>query len=243
MTSFEAGAAGARAANLLQIGLVFLVGFVVVFTGWSIVGDGFFIRQAVVWVANAAMLLSIWIGLRIRGQGWEYIGLSFRFGGVGDLAWAVARSIVVLIGAVVAFVAGSVVMTAFAAAPASADTSGYEYLQGNLPMLLLALTLIYPVSSFGEEVVYRGFLMTRIAETGHSTRMAWGVAVAISAIVFGLAHFGWGIVGIVQTTFMGVALGAAYLWVKRRLWVLILAHAYMDTLLLVQVYLAPSSSG
>jgi membrane protease YdiL (CAAX protease family) len=42
---------------------------------------------------------------------------------------------------------------------------------------------------------------------------------------------------------MGVALGAAYLWVKRRLWVLILAHAYMDTLLLVQVYLAPSSSG
>jgi membrane protease YdiL (CAAX protease family) len=30
-------------------------------------------------------------------------------------------------------------------------------------MLLLALAMVYPVSSFGEEVIYRGFLMTRLA--------------------------------------------------------------------------------
>ena len=35
---------------------------------------------------------------------------------------------------------------------------------------------------------------------------------------------------------MGVALGASYLAVKRNLWVIILAHAYMDTILVLQMY-------
>ena len=47
----------------------------------------------------------------------------------------------------------------------------------------------------------------------------------------------WGVMGIMQTTFMGLALGISYLLVKRNLWVLILAHAYMDTVLMVQMYL------
>ena len=50
-------------------------------------------------------------------------------------------------------------------------------------------------------------------------------------------------VGIVQTTFMGLALTVSYVLVKRNLWVLVLAHAYIDTLLLVQMYLGPSADG
>ena len=36
---------------------------------------------------------------------------------------------------------------------------------------------------------------------------------------------------------MGLALGIAYLRLKRNLWVTVLAHAYMDTILFVQMYL------
>ncbi len=36
---------------------------------------------------------------------------------------------------------------------------------------------------------------------------------------------------------MGLALGMSYLLVKRNLWVTILAHAYMDTILMLQMYL------
>jgi hypothetical protein len=68
------------------------------------------------------------------------------------------------------------------------------------------------------------------------------MAVVISAVVFGLAHFDWGIVGILQTTFMGLALAISYLVVKRNLWVLVLAHAYIDTVLLVQMYIGPAAS-
>ncbi len=149
----------------------------------------------------------------------------------------------VVAAALVAFVVGGMLMAGGAAGGEGADMSGYEYLQGNLPMLLLALAAVCLVSSFGEEVVYRGFLMTRVAEMGDRTRAAWGTALVIGAAVFGLAHFAWGVVGVVQTTFMGLALGAAYLLVRRNLWVLVLAHAYVDTLLLVQLYVGSGASG
>ena len=44
----------------------------------------------------------------------------------------------------------------------------------------------------------------------------------------------------VQTGFMGLALGLAYLAVGRNLWVTILAHGYMDTLLMLQMYFGAS---
>ena len=115
----------------------------------------------------------------------------------------------------------------------------YNYLSGNLPMLIISLACVYAGSSFGEEVVYRGFLMTRIQDLlGGQTKLALMGALILSSIIFGFAHFEWGPTGIVQTTCMGLALGTSFLWTKRRLWPLIVAHAVMDTMLLVPLYFA-----
>ena len=40
----------------------------------------------------------------------------------------------------------------------------------------------------------------------------------------------------VQMAFMGLALGVSYLVVRRNLWATILAHVYLDTILIVQMY-------
>ena len=228
-------------AKIAEIVFVFTVAFVVIAIGWDLVGDDTFARQAVTWVANVLMILVVWMGLRIRGQTWEHFGLSFRFGGIRVLGRTLLLSLVVLVVAGAGFVVGSIVAANLMPIPEGANMGGYDYMQGNLPMLLLALAGVYVVSSFGEEVIYRGFLINRIAEMGDGSKTALMIAVVISAIVFGLVHFGWGLFGIVQTTFMGLALAIAYLVVKRKLWVLILAHAYMDTVLLVQVYLGTAN--
>ena len=39
-------------------------------------------------------------------------------------------------------------------------------------------------------------------------------------------------------TFVGLALGVSYLVVGRNLWVMILAHVYLDTSLFLQIYFA-----
>jgi membrane protease YdiL (CAAX protease family) len=122
--------------------------------------------------------------------------------------------------------------------PEGANFQSYEYLRGNPGMLLLSLAGVYVVSSFGEEVLFRGYLMTRCAEFFDGSKLGWRIAVAVSTVVFALIHYDWGISGIVQTGCMGFVLAVAYLRVKRNLWVNIIAHGIMDTILLVQLYLA-----
>jgi len=94
---------------------------------------------------------------------------------------------------------------------------------------------VYIGSSLGEEIVFRGFLITRLMKT-ISGKWAGAWAVAISGITFDLVHVGWGPMGMIQTTFMGWALGYFYLHYGKNLWVTVLAHAYMDTILIVQIY-------
>jgi len=227
-----------RAAHAADPLVVFAVALAAITFARPLVGEHPLARQAVIWVANLVMLAVVWLGLRLRGQGWEHLGLQRRFAGWRATGRAVLKSWLVLGAAVAAFVLGSVLMANITGIPQAADTSGYEYLRGNLPMLILALAAVYVVSSFGEEVIYRGFLITRLSELGAGRIWAIRAAVVVSAIVFGFAHFDWGVVGIVQTTFMGLALGASYVMLRRDLWVLVLAHAYMDTILLVQLYLS-----
>lgn len=224
---------------IAEIVCVFLVASLIIVIGWQLVGEGVLARQAVVWVANVAMLLTIWWGLHLRGQTWAHFGLGVNLRGWRQLLGGVLKSVLVLVLALTAFIMGGAFAPNVVAGSQQADMSSYDWLRGNLPMLLLALMAVYIASSFGEEVVYRGFLISRLLELGNGGALASTMAVTASAIVFGLVHFSWGIVGIIQTTFMGAALGISYLALKRQLWVLVLAHCYLDTLLLIQIYLSP----
>ena len=147
-------------------------------------------------------------------------------------------SILVFVAAVTAFVFAAILMANIVGMPNGADMSKYDYLRSNLTMTILALLSVYLVSSFAEEVIYRGFMITRITEAAAEGRGTRLLAVIISSAVFGLVHSDWGISGMVQATFMGIALGASYLIVQRNLWVTIFAHAYMDTILVLQMYFA-----
>jgi membrane protease YdiL (CAAX protease family) len=234
---------GTRGIHILEIATVAAVGATIIGVGWVLVGPDPFRRQAVAWIGNVAMLVTVWIWLRRRGQTWSHFGFSLRLGGWRAAGRTVLQSVAVFVAALVAFLLGSMIVLNLTSIAPDTTAANYGYLQGNLPMLLAALVLVFVVSSFGEEAIYRGFLMTRLAEMGGESQGAWRMAVVTSAVVFGAIHFTWGIMGVVQTTFMGLALAIAYLMVGRNLWVLVLAHAYMDTILLIQMYLGSPPAG
>lgn len=233
----DAGRWGGR-AGLIEIGILFLVAWAIVAGAGPHVGDGPLARQGVAWVANIVLLVGIGAGLRLRGQDWSHLGAAFRKPDLGTVARVAVRAVVVALLAVAAFVLGAIVMANIVGMPEAADTSGFNWLSGNLGGLMLALPAVWIASSFGEEVVYRGFLMTRLAEAAGASRAAWAGSLFVSAVVFGLIHYTWGVAGMVQTGFMGLALGGAWLRSGRNLWVTIGAHAIVDTVLLVQQYLA-----
>ena len=178
------------------------------------------------------------VGLKLRGEGWKDFGLSLK-----SMSWreglkVFMLSLLVLVLAVAGFIIGSIIMANITGIPEKANMNGYDYLKDNIGMLLLTLGGVYIVSSFGEEVIYIAFLINRISELGQGTGNSIIIAVIVSSVIFGLVHYDWGPMGIVQTGFIGLALGICYIKLKKRLWVLILAHAYMDTILMVEMYLA-----
>lgn len=225
-----------RIAKIAEIILVFLVAFVFIKLLISNEKDSLLYNQAIVWVANIMMLSLVWLGLKLRGESLGDFGFSFKKFNLNFALKTFLQSILVLILATAGFIIGSIIMANITGIPENADMGGYNYLKGNLGMLLVSLGGVYIVSSFGEEVIYRAFLITRLGQLGLTGKKGKLIAVILSSIVFGLAHYSWGPMGIVQTGFMGLALGLCYIYLKKRIWVLIIAHAYMDTILMLQLY-------
>jgi membrane protease YdiL (CAAX protease family) len=135
------------------------------------------------------MLGMVWLGLRLRDQGWSHLGLGIERIDGRTLWRGVWRSLVLLVAVLAAWAVGAVLMANITGIPEQADLSGYNYLAGNLPLLILALVGVWIVSSLGEEIIYRGFFMTRLAELGGGGKIAWRVAGVASAVLFGLVHY------------------------------------------------------
>jgi len=227
-----------RLFKIGEILLVFVAAFAIIGFTKPLVGENPILKQAAVWIAYVLMLIIIWVSLKLRGESWNDLGLGFK-----SISWregmkVLLLSLLVFVLAVAGFIIGSIIMANITGIPENANMSGYDYLRDNIEMLLLTLGGVYIVSSFGEEVIYRACLINRISELGQETKKATIIAVILSSIIFGLVHYEWGPMGIVQTGFMGLVLGICYIKFKKKLWILILAHAYMDTILMIQMYLA-----
>ena len=229
-----------KPAQIGEIAVLFLIPIAIIMAVQSLSGGSPGAQQLAVPLAILLMIAFVWLGLRLRGQTWAHFGLTFRWGTRKSVVRTFLQSLVVLAGTLALFVGAAIVMQSIITQPEEADMSEYNSLQGNLPALVVMLLGSYITASFGEEIIYRAFLMNRIAELGSGSRAAWAWAVVLSSLAFGAAHYTWGFAGMVQTTFMGLALGVAYLVVGRNLWVTNLAHGYMDTMLLLQMYFAAS---
>lgn len=193
-------------------------------------------QQWIVWFANMMMMALIGMGLWLRGTGLSSLGLHLKFNGWKNLLKVFLWSLIVFVVTVFCFVMGEVMLRGLVASGEPADMGGYAYLKDNPGLLILSLLGVYIVSSFGEELVYRGFLIHRISELFAHSRYKNVLAVLFSGLIFGLAHYQWGVTGVVQTSIMGWVLGLFYLLFKKRLIILILAHVFMDTLLLLGIY-------
>ena len=180
------------------------------------------------------LVLLALLSMRLRLGGWQWGSLGFR----RPQSWARIVAIA-LAAAVVRLVVGSFVIEPAAehvwgAARAPAVAEG---LTGNLRLVLLYLPLVWGFAALGEEIAYRGYLTGRGADSGGGTPRAWWAAVLASSILFGLGHYYKGPSGVLDSTFAGLVLGAAYLVSGRNLWTCVLGHGFMDTIALFAVYM------
>lgn len=92
--------------------------------------------------------------------------------------------------------------------------------------LLIAL-LLAVMAGIGEELLFRGYLITRLEKTGLG---AWGCILG-SALIFGLVHWpGYGLwPSLGKAVWFGIPTGIAF-WYRRNLGPLIVAHTLVDFL-------------
>jgi membrane protease YdiL (CAAX protease family) len=109
------------------------------------------------------------------------------------------------------------------------DLSEFRPLVGNLKLALVALAIVWTFAAFGEEFVYRGYILTRMADAAGRLPRAWAFSVLGSAVLFGIGHYYQGPTGMVDSGVTGVVLGALYVRSGGNLWVPILTHGLTDT--------------
>lgn len=100
---------------------------------------------------------------------------------------------------------------------------------GNVRIALLALLIVWTFAAFGEEIAYRGYLLTRAADIGGRSTTAYWIGIVFVSILFGYGHYYKGQSGIFDSAIAGLILGTAYMLAGRNLWACILAHGFIDT--------------
>ncbi len=88
------------------------------------------------------------------------------------------------------------------------------------PMSLAMIVPLMAFVAFWEEIVFRGFLLTRLKPIVRH----WLLAIPLGALIFALCHAYQGIGGIVMTFIMGNILGILFVW-RRSLVPCIVYHA------------------
>jgi membrane protease YdiL (CAAX protease family) len=117
------------------------------------------------------------------------------------------------------------------------DAETFSAIKGNLPLFLMIIPAVWAFAAFGEEFLYRGYLMTRLADFFGGSRVAWGLAIVGQAVAFGLAHWYQGPVGMVSIGAGAIITGIAVSAWGRNLWPAIVAHGLTDTLGFTLLYL------
>jgi membrane protease YdiL (CAAX protease family) len=112
---------------------------------------------------------------------------------------------------------------------------------GNVKIALVALLVVWTFAAFGEEIAYRGYLLTRAADIGSRSVAAYWTGIVLVSILFGYGHYYKGGSGVIDSGVAGLILGAAYMVAGRNLWASILAHGFIDTFGVIDAFFAWSN--
>lgn len=164
------------------------------------------------------------LSTRLRNGGWAAMGLR------RPASW-VRISQIALGAATLRIMLGEFVVDPLTRRvwPPPVASSVIEVTTGNLKAALLTLVVVWTFAAFGEEIAYRGYLLTRAADLGKGSPAAYWGGVILVSVLFGYGHYYKGPAGVVDSGIAGLVWGAAFMLSGRNLWVSILGHGFQDT--------------
>ena len=176
-----------------------------------------------------------WVSLRLRGLRWKDVGLKRP-----EPNWSFTK--ILFVGVLVGI--GMEALELFATQPLltkllnkGPNLHELQSLVGSWKILVLALVLTWTLAAFGEEMVWRGYLMNRFADLFGRSPSGWIASAILISLLFGFAHFPQGPTGIIENVIDGAILAGVYFATGRNLWAPIIAHGIQDTVDVLLIYL------
>jgi uncharacterized protein len=177
-------------------------------------------------VPNEVIVLSVLglVSIRLRDGSWSAMGFKrpASWGRIFLIAF-VAAGVRILLGQFVI----EPITGFFWPAPSAPELA--NEISGNVKVALLVLLLVWTFAAFGEEIAYRGYLLTRAADIGKRSTTAYWIGILFVSVLFGYGHYYKGPSGIIDSGIAGLILGTAYMLGGRNLWACILTHGFIDT--------------
>lgn len=178
------------------------------------------------------ILLFVWLYLKYSKETFSDIGFSFKRFTVKS----------VLIGSLVAgFIFCFMQFIFFPVLEyfvvfEEADVELYHFIRENKWNYLFIIIMGWLVGGLYEEIVFHGFIFSRI-EKMIPGRYATLIGFVSTSIVFGAYHFQLGADGLINAFIVGAAYHALFLYFKRNLWYAIICHGVYDTIVITLIYM------
>jgi membrane protease YdiL (CAAX protease family) len=177
------------------------------------------------------VLIFIWLYLKLFKENFTTIGFSFKLFEIKT----------VLIGTVTAVLLFSFLYLVFFPLldkiinlPAP-DLGDIARIRGNPGFFIFILAMGWLVGGFYEEIVFHGFIFTRLEKLipGKYTLV---ISFLLCNTIFALYHLQLGNHGVINAFLAGCIYHASMLRYKRNMWYAIFCHAVFDTIALTYIY-------
>ena len=184
------------------------------------------------WLASRARAEQLYVR---RQPFWRSLGFGFLFS-IG-LRGLVAIAVMIALG-VLALISGNVGSQIETLRPQSEALIDTEALVQSPLYLMINLTFVSFVVAGLREELWRAGMLAGCFGLCPSLNRCWkgkGLAIGLTAVIFGLGHIsqGWG--GVILTTVLGLGLGFILVW-RRSLWEAVLAHGFFDATTFALMY-------
>lgn len=119
----------------------------------------------------------------------------------------------------------------------SINLSDFDNVRGNIPHYLIWILLGWVIGGFLEEILFRGFLITRLSSVFAKEWVGNILAILITSATFGFSHMYQGWSGVISTGLIAIILGLIFVKSKKILWYSILTHGFINTTAFTLIYL------
>lgn len=116
------------------------------------------------------------------------------------------------------------------------DLTAFEVFKGDLVTTLVSLPIIWLMAAFGEEIVFRGFLMTRFTRLFGESNWSLFFNLLLMGLVFGYAHGYQGLTGQILSGLTGMILAYIFHRNNNNIWFNIAVHGWFDTIAIIMFY-------